>query len=94
MAVSPGFIDMHSHDDLIFFRDVYNRPKLLQGVTTVVIGSCGLSPAPLSQETLHELRAYLLIKRRHDRTQEVFIVPLDPFEDLLWTNCPEKQWNP
>ncbi len=59
--VAPGFIDMHSHDDLIFFRDVYNRPKLLQGVTTVVMGNCGLSPAPLSSETIGDLKAYLSI---------------------------------
>jgi len=61
MLVAPGFIDIHSHDDLIFFRDVYNKPKLLQGVTTVVMGNCGLSPAPLSRETVDDLKAYLSI---------------------------------
>lgn len=40
LVVSPGFIDMHSHGDLMFSKDVFNTPKLLQGVTTVVIGNC------------------------------------------------------
>jgi len=52
---------MHSHDDLIFFKDIYNKPKLLQGVTTVVMGNCGLSPAPLNPETIEDLKAYLSI---------------------------------
>ncbi|MDK2870609.1 MAG: N-acyl-D-amino-acid deacylase [Pyrococcus sp.] len=58
LIVTPSFIDMHSHDDLIFFKDLYNKPKLQQGVTTVVTGNCGLSPAPISKDTLEILKAY------------------------------------
>lgn len=50
LMVAPGFIDVHAHDD-------YNLPvnpgaagKVLQGVTTLVTGNCGWSPAPLSAE--------------------------------------------
>lgn len=58
LIVTPGFIDMHAHDDLIFFKDLFNKPKLQQGVTTVVIGNCGISPAPINKNTLDILKAY------------------------------------
>jgi N-acyl-D-amino-acid deacylase len=44
LMVAPGFIDGHSHSDL---QVLENRPeKLLQGVTTEVVGNCGFSPYP------------------------------------------------
>ena len=45
-VVAPGFIDVHTHDDLAIFQDRSHRPKLSQGVTTVVAGNCGISIAP------------------------------------------------
>jgi len=60
-TLCPGFIDMHSHDDLIFFRDIWNKPKLRQGVSTVVVGNCGISPAPVNKRTARELQNYLSI---------------------------------
>ncbi len=59
LVVSPGFIDMHSHDDLVFFNDRANAPKVLQGITTVVIGNCGISPAPTSPDMVDLLREYV-----------------------------------
>jgi len=49
-AVSPGFIDAHTHSDLAMFlpqqwRDITLAP-LRQGVTTEVCGNCGQSPFP------------------------------------------------
>ena len=45
-AVSPGFIDVHTHDDfaVVLYPDV--AFKVEQGVTTVVVGNCGKGPAP------------------------------------------------
>ncbi|HHY93343.1 MAG TPA: amidohydrolase family protein [Firmicutes bacterium] len=57
-VVAPGFIDIHSHSDFVYFSDPANTPKLLQGVTTEVNGNCGLSAAPVSEEYLDELRRY------------------------------------
>jgi N-acyl-D-amino-acid deacylase len=48
LAVAPGFIDDHTHDDRAVFRREDCEPKLSQGVTTVVAGNCGISLAPLS----------------------------------------------
>lgn len=47
LALAPGFIDAHTHDD----RAVLCGPECLrckssQGVTTVVVGNCGVSLAP------------------------------------------------
>src|SRR5262249_42886299 len=45
-VLSPGFIDSHTHDDIVCIRAPEMLPKLSQGVTTVIAGNCGISPAP------------------------------------------------
>ena len=47
LVVAPGFIDVHTHDDNLLFQDGDVTPKTSQGVTTVVVGNCGISLAPL-----------------------------------------------
>jgi N-acyl-D-amino-acid deacylase len=46
-TVAPGFIDTHTHDDLAVIADPRLLPKLSQGVTTVVVGNCGISASPV-----------------------------------------------
>lgn len=58
-VVSPGFIDLHSHADFALINSPMNQPKVLQGITTEVIGNCGFSPAPTSKETYKLLQKYL-----------------------------------
>ncbi|WP_314732517.1 D-aminoacylase [Microbacterium sp. Marseille-Q6965] len=46
-AVAPGFIDIHTHSDVVPFMREPQPFKVLQGVTTEVVGNCGNSAAPL-----------------------------------------------
>ena len=53
LAVAPGFIDIHSHFDWPIIDPDHSdllSPLLKQGVTTMVTGNCGFSPAPLSSK--------------------------------------------
>jgi N-acyl-D-amino-acid deacylase len=47
LALSPGFIDVHTHDDTSVIRSPAMLPKLSQGVTTVIVGNCGISASPV-----------------------------------------------
>jgi N-acyl-D-amino-acid deacylase len=47
-VVAPGFIDVHNHSDLSPFVLPEMPSVVRQGVTTVVVGNCGLSPWPLA----------------------------------------------
>jgi N-acyl-D-amino-acid deacylase len=47
LTLSPGFIDVHTHDDTSVIRAPAMLPKLSQGVTTVIVGNCGISAAPV-----------------------------------------------
>ena len=42
-VISPGFIDGHCHSDLMILNYPKSEIKLQQGVTTEVVGNCGLS---------------------------------------------------
>lgn len=46
LTLAPGFIDAHTHDDTVVIRRPQMLPKLSQGVTTVIVGNCGISAAP------------------------------------------------
>lgn len=48
LVLCPGFIDIHSHADLALLDDPLDTPKITQGVTTEVVGNCGLGFAPSS----------------------------------------------
>ena len=47
LALAPGFIDVHTHDDTSVIRSPAMLPKLSQGVTTVIVGNCGISASPV-----------------------------------------------
>lgn len=48
--LAPGFIDTHAHDDIAAIRKPEMLPKLSQGVTTVIVGNCGICAAPVRLE--------------------------------------------
>ncbi|EGL83833.1 D-aminoacylase domain protein [Caldalkalibacillus thermarum TA2.A1] len=51
LAVAPGFIDTHVHSDLLCTKPEIHKIKVLQGVTTELLGQDGISVAPVSELT-------------------------------------------
>ena len=49
-VLSPGFLDVHSHQDMALYRDEECSIDVEQGITTIVGGMCGESCAPISRE--------------------------------------------
>jgi len=58
-ALTPGFIDAHSHSDLTVFEDAALAPKLMQGVTTELLGQDGIAAAPIRPEHRADWRRHL-----------------------------------
>jgi N-acyl-D-aspartate/D-glutamate deacylase len=50
LFVSPGVIDLHTHYDAQPFWDRLGTSSIWHGVTTTLIGNCGLTLAPLRPE--------------------------------------------
>lgn len=67
--VAPGFVDVHTHSDLSVLAYPDNASRIGQGVTTEVVGNCGMLPAPVIDEAA--LRAT--------------IGPVDIVPDVPWT---------
>lgn len=44
--VAPGFVDIHCHSDLSLIAYPGNESRIGQGITTEVVGNCGMSAAP------------------------------------------------
>lgn len=49
LVLAPGFVDVHSHADNAPLLEADDTTKILQGVTTEVVGNCGFSLAPRLQ---------------------------------------------
>jgi len=77
-VVCPGFIDIHSHADVTLYRADHAEvlaPLVLQGITTVVAGNCGMGLAPLGTQHRQAVLDYI----------EVFTQrPLGP--ELNWSD--------
>lgn len=68
LAAAPGFIDMHNHSDKSIFDEPMARNYTSQGVTTLVVGNCGVSAAPFSQKNKKYLESMELTADDHDWT--------------------------
>ena len=89
-AICPGFIDMHSHADWLL--SLHDHPELLsclveQGITSVVAGNCGFSPAPYRSDSPYSLEALEpLLERPLDfswRSMGEFLDKLDENKPVL-----------
>ncbi len=67
-AVSPGFIDAHSHTDVGLLVNPKAESKIRQGVTTEINGNCGYSPFPIASSIWDETR---------DRMKDEYDLELD-----------------
>lgn len=60
--VTPGFIDAHSHSDWVLLSNPTAESAIRQGVTTEIVGNCGISQAPTTDAsraaTTEFLRSY------------------------------------
>jgi len=93
-VISPGFIDMHSHSDWVLpLEDHEAILKCLveQGITTVVAGNCGFSPAPFNAHAAHSIAALEpLLERPLNFTWQSMGQFLDTLDGAgLVVNCAE-----
>lgn len=58
-VVTPGFIDVHAHYDFAPFVSNSVEEKLHQGVTTLLVGLCGYSAAPICPQNAALLDQYV-----------------------------------
>ncbi|MEN3307159.1 MAG: N-acyl-D-amino-acid deacylase [Micromonosporaceae bacterium] len=58
-VVCPGFVDIHTHSDLTLLSDPRGLSKVHQGVTTEVVGNCGLGVTAPEQRDLRDAVSYL-----------------------------------
>jgi N-acyl-D-amino-acid deacylase len=64
LAVSPGFIDVHTHTDTELIANPKAESHIRQGITTEISGNCGSSPFPVADEIYGELKERY--KEEHD----------------------------
>lgn len=66
LVVSPGFVDMHTHSDFTLIADGRAESQVHQGVTTEVIGQCGISCAPvLSHDNIRKVAPWYTADAKH-----------------------------
>jgi len=70
LALAPGFIDAHSHSDMSILAAPEAVGKVSQGITTEIIGNCGLSVYPVT-------------KYNHEHLQELY---RNYDVDISWTD--------
>jgi N-acyl-D-aspartate/D-glutamate deacylase len=72
LTITPGFIDLHSHSDLIYTVPFTRQAELMrgrvcQGITTEIVGNCGFAAAPVCASSLEAVKGMV-----------GFISPTDP----------------
>lgn len=78
LVLAPGFVDPHSHTDFTLLANRNAESTIRQGVTTEVVGNCGLGFAPLSDESESEALA-----RLSSKGYEAESLPWRSFSDYL-----------
>lgn len=82
-VVSPGFVDGHTHMDAQVFWDPLGTCSCWHGITSVVMGNCGFSLAPCSEEDK------LLVMRNLERAEDISPEAMEAGITWSWTTYPE-----
>src|SRR5215813_14900391 len=82
-AVTPGFVDVHTHMDAQIFWDPIGTSSCFHGVTTVVMGNCGFTLAPC-----RESEADLVI-RNLERAEDISREAMKAGIKWRWETFPE-----
>lgn len=91
-VVAPGFVDVHTHSDLTLLSSPEAHSAVRQGVTTVVVGNCGLGVTPVGDSSHRAgtvpggdaaLQDHLDALRK-----AVGYLDLDPSVRWTWTDLP------
>jgi N-acyl-D-aspartate/D-glutamate deacylase len=77
-AVTPGFIDGHTHMDAQMHWDPIGTNSCWHGVTTVVMGNCGFSIAPMRRGEQH------LVARNLERAEDISGAAMNAGIDWRW----------
>lgn len=83
LLVTPGFVDIHTHYDGQVTWDSRLTPSSLHGVTTVVMGNCGVGFAPVRPDH-HEMLIRLM-----EGVEDIPGVVLSEGLDWRWSSFPE-----
>src|SRR3972149_8413112 len=83
LAVSPGFIDFHTHLDAQLLWDPLATSSCFHGVTTVIPGNCALALAPCKQQDRET------ILRSFERVEAISLPALTAGVAWSWTTVPE-----
>ena len=59
LVVAPGFIDIHAHADFALLQNGAASHKIMQGVTTEIVGNCGTGPAPANEAVKEYFESFL-----------------------------------
>lgn len=82
-AVTPGFIDLHTHLDAQIFWDAAGTNSCWHGVTTAVMGNCGFTLAPAAEDQK------ALVVRNLERAEDISGAALAEGVRWSWTSFPE-----
>lgn len=83
LAVSPGFIDFHTHLDAQLLWDPLATSSCFHGVTTVIPGNCGLALAPCKEQDRDS------ILRSFERVEAISLPALRAGVEWDWTTFPQ-----